>query len=119
MTNDRITISGLKVQTRIGITPEERERPQTLIVDLALEVDLRPAGASDDLRDTVDYDRLTTSVAELIRSSQTSLLESLAEKIASHVCASTKADRVTVEVMKESPPVSEEVGPIAVRITRP
>ena len=119
MTDDRITISGLKVETRIGVTPEERARPQTVVVALALEVDLRTAGASDDLRDTIDYDHLTVSVADLIRSSETSLLESLAEKIASHVCASTKADRVTVEAMKESPPVSEDVGPIAVRITRP
>ena len=119
MTNDRISITGLKVPARIGVTAGERDRPQTVVVALELERDLRPAGASDDLEDTVDYDHLTTSVADLVRSSETNLLESLAEKIASHVCASTEVDRVTVEVMKESPPVSEDVGPIAVRITRP
>src|SRR5687768_7549006 len=116
---DRISITGLKVAAHIGVTEEERARPQTLVVNLELEADLRRAGASDDLDDTVDYDNLATSVAGLIRESETKLVESLAEKVASHVCASKKVDRVTVELMKESPPVAEDVGPIAVRITRP
>ena len=119
MTTDRITFSGLKVPARIGVTEDERSQPQTVIVSLELQVDLSAAATSDDLADTVDYDRLTTEVAGLVRSSETKLLESLAGSIAAHVCAFSGVDRVTVEVSKESPPVSEDVGPIAVRITRP
>ena len=119
MNGDSITISKLKVPAHIGVTEEERSKPQTLLVDLELTLDLRPAGRSDDLNDTIDYDRLTTDVADLVRSSRFQLLERLAESIAAHACALSGVQRVTVEVTKESPPVSEEVGPIAVRITRP
>lgn len=119
MTEDRITISDLKVATHIGVGAEERAQQQAVLVSLELVTDLRRAAASDALDDTVDYDQLTTSVAELVRASETKLLEHLADKIASHVCTSTKVDRVTVEVTKESPPVAEDVGPISVRITRP
>ena len=119
MTGDSITISKLKVLAHIGVTEEERSKPQTLLVDLELTLDLRPAGRSDDLDDTIDYDGLTTEVADLVRASEFKLLETLAESIAAHVCALSRVEGVTVEVTKESPPVSEEVGPIAVRITRP
>ena len=119
MTRDRITITKLKVPTLVGVTDEERKKPQTVLVTIELELDLKPAGSSDDLGDTVDYGRVTTEVAELVGSSETKLLENLAEKIAAHVCTLTRVDRVTVEVVKETPPVPEDVGPIAVRITRP
>lgn len=119
MSGDAITISKLKVPAHIGVTDDERSQPQTVFVDLELAVDLKPAGLSDNLDDTIDYDRLTTEVADLVRSSEYRLLEKLAEAIAAHVCAFSGVQRVTVEVTKGSPPVSEDVGPIAVRITRP
>ena len=119
MTGDRITITNLKVPTHVGVTDEERNTLQTVLINIELVLDLKPAGSSDDLRDTVDYDHVTTEVAELVRSSETKLLENLAETIATHVCTLTRVERVTVEVIKEAPPVPEDVGPIAVRITRP
>ena len=117
--NDRITISRLKVPTHVGVTDEERSQIQTVIITIELVLDLRPAAESDDLKHTVDYGLVTTEVAELVRSSETKLLENLAENIATHVCTLTRVERVTVEVIKESPPIPEDVGPIAVRITRP
>ncbi len=117
--NDRITISRLKVPTHVGVTDEERSQLQTVIISIELVLDLKPAAESDNLKDTVDYDHLTSEVAELVRSSETKLLENLAENIASHVCTLTRVERVTVEVTKEHPPVPEDVGPIAVKITRP
>lgn len=119
MNNDRITISGLKVPARIGVTPQERSVPQVVVVDLELTVDLTAAESSDDLADTVDYDRLTSYVAEVVRTSHSKLLENLAGSIATQVCSLSGVERVTVEVSKESPPVGENVGKIAVRITRP
>ena len=119
MSDDRIRVSGLKVPAYIGVTEAERSVPQTVIVNLDLAVDLSAAASSDDLADTVDYDALTTAVADIVRSSGAKLLEHLAGSIARYVCSLSGIERVTVEVSKESPPVGEDVGPIAVRITRP
>lgn len=116
---DRIIVRRLNVATRVGVTDAERAELQNVLIDLALTVDLAPAGGSDDLADTVDYDRLVTDVAELVRGSDVKLLETLAHAIAECACAFNGVERVTVEVAKEAPPVAEEVGPIAVRITRP
>lgn len=116
---DLITVRGLKVPTHIGVTQEEREQLQNVLIDIELAVDLAAAGATDELGDTVDYDRLTREIAELVRGSEAKLLEALAQAIARHACTFSGVDRVTVEVAKEAPPVQEDVGPIAVRITRP
>jgi len=119
VTGDRITISNLKVPTHVGVTHEERNELQLVRINLELVLDLKPAGVSDDLRDTVDYDRVTREVAELVGSSETKLLEKLAESIARRLFTLTRVERVSVEVIKEAPPVAADVGPIAVRITRP
>ena len=119
MTTDRIAIRGLRVPTHIGVTSEERSREQVVSIDVELELDLTSAAATDDLRHTVDYDRLTTEIADLVRGSEAQLLEYLAGRIAQRVCTADGVALVTVEVMKESTPVSEDVEAIAVRVTKP
>ena len=117
--SDRITIRDLKATTRVGVTEEERASEQVVLVTIEIETDLKRAGATDRLEDTVDYGRVAEEVVELVKSSETKLLETLAERLAAHIGGLTGVEHVTVEVVKESPPVAQEVGPIAVKITRP
>jgi len=115
---DSILVTGLRVKSHIGATEEERERAQLLVVNLEIATDLRRAGASDDLADTIDYGRLVTGVERLIAGSRCALLEHLAENIASHIAAIEGVNGVTVEVAKDAPPIEQEVGCVAVRIER-
>lgn len=116
---DRIRIAGLLLETRIGVPDEERSHPQRVSIDIELLADLAAAGKSDDLADTVDYGRVVTDVAELARNSEVHLLEHLAEKIAASLGTISGVTGVTVEVSKLSPPITEDAGPISVRIERP
>ncbi len=52
---DRISVTGIEVFAHHGVLPHERELGQRFVVDLALELDLAPAAASDDVADTVHY----------------------------------------------------------------
>ena len=79
---DRIEINGLTVTTVVGTLPHEREIPQPLRVDLALEVDLHDAGRSDEPADTVDYGDVTDRIAAVMRENKDVLLERLADRIA-------------------------------------
>ena len=63
---DRILISGLRELGVHGVLPEEQERPQPFEVDLELLVDLAPAGASDELADTVDYGAVCEAVRRVV-----------------------------------------------------
>ncbi len=115
---DRISIRDLRVETRVGVSDQERGFPQTIAINVDIAADLSRAGTSDDLSDTVDYDETARAIAALVRSRQFNLLEHMAEKIASLVCGFEGVEGVTVEVVKEQPPIDEEVGAVAVRVNR-
>jgi len=52
---DHILINGLRVVSVIGVLDHERLSAQPLQIDVDIHVDLRSAGASDDLTQTVHY----------------------------------------------------------------
>ena len=116
---DRIELRGLRVDAICGVLPHERTTPQPLEIDLDLAVDLRAAGASDALTDTVDYGAVTTAVDRVATALEPQLLEHLAERIAAEVLAlDDRVDAVTVAVRKLEPPVTERLATSGVRITR-
>ncbi|CAN5540683.1 dihydroneopterin aldolase [soil metagenome] len=114
--NDEIRIRGLEVQTRVGVTPHERARAQTVVVDVDVTADLTRAAATDELAETIDYAALVTKVADSIAASETRLLEHLAGKVISVVSRMDGVEGVTVQISKRPPPVAEKVEAIAVRI---
>ena len=75
---DTLLLEGLRIECIIGDRPHERTFPQELLVDLALQCDLRPAAASDALADTVDY----VAVAQAIRTTLTSARCQMIERAA-------------------------------------
>ena len=115
---DSIVIEGLRAKTHVGATEEERSEPQGVVVDLEIELDLRPAGLSDDLEETVDYAQITEEVSDFLNSASAALLEHLAEQIAGILLAHKRVETVSVKIAKEYPPVRENVGGIGVRIGR-
>ena len=115
---DRISVSGLLVETKIGVTEKERSRPQDVVIDLDIVTDLKKAGETDDLATTIDYDSLVSGLAAMVRASECKLLERLAAKIADEVSAKNGVSGVTVRVMKQHVPVNEEVSAVSVYIER-
>ena len=79
---DRILISGLRQMGVHGVLAEEQDRAQPFGVELELLVDLRAAGASDALADTVDYGAVCDAVRAVIADEHHQLLERLATRIA-------------------------------------
>lgn len=114
----RIAIEGLRVPARIGVTEEERGSPQPLLISIYIDADLEQAARTDDLTATIDYHGLVSSVEALVKDGECNLLEHLADKIAAQITADKKVKRATVEVAKERPPVTQEVGKIAVTMER-
>lgn len=79
---DIIFIRELRVQTIIGVHPWERQTRRTLLLDLDLGADVRPAAATDRLDDTLDYQAVARRVGEFATASDFRLLETLGERIA-------------------------------------
>jgi dihydroneopterin aldolase/D-erythro-7,8-dihydroneopterin triphosphate epimerase len=97
---DRIEIKDLLLRTIIGINHDERRDRQDVLISLVLHADLRSAGMSDDLRDTLDYRALTKRVIGLVESSQFYLIERLASAVAQLCLEEPRVERVTVTVEK-------------------
>lgn len=115
---DRILISDLPVDCRIGVGEEERSRPQRLTISLELETDLSAAGRSDDLQATVDYVRVAETIIHTALAHPRRLIEALAEDVALEVLAAYGTDRVTVRVVKPSALEAQGAPHAAVEIKR-
>ena len=79
---DLIFIHELRFETTIGVHVHERQARQTLILDLELGADIRPAAATDRLNDTLDYQAVARRIGELAAASEFQLVETLAERMA-------------------------------------
>ena len=79
---DIIFIHELRLETTIGVHPWERDIRQTLLLDLELGADIRPAAATDRLNDTLDYQAVAQRISEFAAASAFQLVETLGERIA-------------------------------------
>ena len=113
---DRIHIRDLALRCIIGLYPEERDKKQDVIINVTLETDLRPAGLSDDLNDTVDYKAIKLNILDFVENSSFKLIESLAEGIAQICLDAPKVQGATVTIDK--PGALRFCKSVAVEVTR-
>ena len=116
--SDRIEIDGLVVTTLVGALPHEREMAQPVRIDLSITADLRDAGQSDELSDTVNYGLVAERVAATVREAKDVLLERLADRVAEVVLGLDRVDAVDVSITKLRPPIPEHVATTSVRVHR-
>ncbi|MGD0882336.1 MAG: dihydroneopterin aldolase [Acidimicrobiales bacterium] len=118
--DDRIEIRGLRCLGTHGVLVEEQERAQPFEVDLDLAVDLRPAGVSDSLSDTVDYGVVAGVVAATVSGPRSfALLEALAWHVADAVLdVDHRIVAATVTVRKLRPPLAVDIDTVGVRVVR-
>lgn len=101
MASDRISLSGMMFFAYHGARSEERVLGQRFIVDIDAWADLRAAGRSDALSDTVNYSRIYRVVRDVMGAEPVNLLESLGERIAAGVLMELgSVERVKVRVAK-------------------
>jgi D-erythro-7,8-dihydroneopterin triphosphate epimerase len=98
--SDRIYIRDLIVRCIIGIDEQERASKQNVLVQITMETDLRRAGRTDALGDTIDYRALKKRILSMAGESQFYLIEALAESIADECLKQERIARVTVAVEK-------------------
>ena len=102
---DRIILEGMQFYGYHGVNPEERTLGQRYVVDLTADLDLRHAGQSDRLEDTVSYSHIYRTVRAVMEGEPRNLLESAAQAIADSVLAEFPVEAVSVTVKKPNPPV--------------
>lgn len=100
MSADRVFIEDLRIQTVIGVFDWEREITQTISLDLKLEFDIRKAGESDDIADTLDYKAVSKRLIQFVEASEFQLVEALAEHCARIVLTEFPVKNVELKLSK-------------------
>lgn len=113
---DIIFLHTVRAKTLIGWYDWERVAPQVVELDLEIGLPSSRAGASDNLTDTIDYDRVVTQLRESLAAQHFLLLEALAEHIAHIIRHDFSAPWVRVSVTKLG--ILHEVGRVGVTIER-
>lgn len=114
---DKIFIRDLALRCIIGIYPEERREKQDVLINVEMHADLRAAGRSDDIEDTVNYKAIKKAILTLVEGSSFQLIESLAERIAEIVLDDERVERAVVTIDK--PGALRFARASAVEISRP
>jgi dihydroneopterin aldolase len=92
-----VELHGLEVFGHHGAGEDERDRGQTFLYDVQLEV--RPP-AADHIDETVDYREVAACVRDVSDSQRFSLLETLAGAVVDEIAARFSVRRVRVRVRK-------------------
>jgi len=115
---DHLRLNDLRIMALCGCLPEERDRAQPFVVQLDLSLDLRAAGDSDDLADTVDYGALCERMNGVATQRHHALMEHLASRMADSALSDDRVQSATVSVSKLRPPVPFDLGSATVTVTR-
>jgi dihydroneopterin aldolase len=116
--SDVIALTGLRAWGHHGVYDFEREQGQDFIIDASLELDLAPAGASDDVRDTVHYGELASELAAIVGGEPVNLIETLASRLAQACLKHPLVSAATVTVHKPSAPIPLQFRDVSVTVRR-
>jgi D-erythro-7,8-dihydroneopterin triphosphate epimerase len=97
---DQIHIRDLHLRCIVGLNPTERTEKQDVVLNLTLFVNLRRAGQTDSIEDTVDYRNLKKKIIAAVEESSYLLIERLAEKVAEICLTDRHVGRVRVVLDK-------------------
>jgi dihydroneopterin aldolase len=116
--NDIIFIHQASFPCHIGVTPEERETLQEVLIDLELAINLSAAGESDSIKDTLNYRDVWETARDCVSSQNVHLVESLATRLGHAILEQFSAvQSVNVGVTKPLALAAKGVAAVGVRLT--
>lgn len=115
---DELSVTGIECFAHHGVLDFERRDGQLFLVDLTLGVDTRPAAASDDLQDTVDYGSLVSRVKAAVETDPVDLIETVAGRIAEVCLTAGRVRWARVTIHKPDAPIDATFRDVALTITR-
>ncbi|MBW2290401.1 MAG: dihydroneopterin aldolase [Deltaproteobacteria bacterium] len=101
--SDIILLEGIQIPAALGVTAAERRMRRPVTLDIEVMCDLRAAGTSDQIRQTIQYERIFEVVEDVAGNHEHRLVEALGERIAEAILTQFSVDAVTVTVRKPKP----------------
>ena len=116
---DKILLKDLKLYGYHGVFPEERERGQNFYVDVEISAELKQAGITDDIVDTIDYSKVCDIIKDINKNNKFRLIESFAHNISREILSAyEEIKELTVRVRKPEAPIDADFKWVGVEIKR-
>ena len=97
---DRLHLEQLELDVRIGVTDEERAKPQRLVINLTVWPDVHFGQLNDDINRTINYVELCRATREFVQSRDWKLIETVASDLSSQLLEKFAIGAVEIEVRK-------------------
>ena len=112
---DAIYIEQLELFARIGVTDNERAKPQRLVFSITLWPKTRFEDLEDDIRRSIDYSAVCTAAREFVEKRADKLIETMAAGLAGHLLKTFPLEKVRIELRKFVLPNAEYASVIVTR----
>ena len=106
----KITIVDLEVHYCVGVSDEERAKPQRLLVTVDMNFDFSSAAVSDRIERTINYQTVADDLLKFGEGRSWKLVERVVDNIAERILSEYKPQGVLVEVKKFSIPQARFVS---------
>ena len=116
MAEYRISLENINLYGYHGASQNERELGQRFEIDVDIIADLSEAVASDDMKKTVNYEKVYRLVESEVVNEKYHLLEALADKIARDVIKEFGVLEVVVRIRKPSVPIAGSLDFVEVEV---
>lgn len=118
MANTIIELENMEFQAFHGCYPLEQIVGNRFLVNITIEANLKAAGYSDDVKDTINYlDVYETVGQEMAKKSH--ILENVATRIVEAIYDSyPMSKRVSVKVSKLAPPLGGKIEKVSVTVSK-
>ena len=113
---DRIFIKNLHLKMYIGVSEQEKQAAQNIIVNLELEVAPNTEWHEDDIQNVISYEEIKNGIQELSEIKTFSLLETFCEYIARYCLDYDRCQKV--RIICEKPDIFNETDSVGVEIIR-
>lgn len=100
LTADRVHIEQLEVFGRVGVTEDERSRPQRLVLNLTAWPRDSFDSLGDNIERAVDYSRLALVTREFIEKRTAALVETLVTELATVCLEKFPIRKIDIELRK-------------------
>lgn len=98
--SDRIHIEELEISARIGVPEDERATPQRLTVSISFWLRHEKRDLADKIEKTVNYSTVAEETKSFVRGQSLNLIETLADRLATHLLKTFPIQKITVELRK-------------------
>ena len=115
---DKISILKLKIPGNHGVYDFEKKTQGTFELDVELFLDLTIACSTDQLKDTVDYARVTESIIRVFNENHCNLIERVGEKICIELLNQFPVEKVMLKIKKPHAPIEANFDTVEVQLIR-